>query len=98
MKRIRRTEQFAKWFDRLRDRVARQRIAIAIARVANGHGVTKSVGGRVREIKLTYGPGYRVYYTERGGEMIVLLIGGDKSSQAADIAKAKEIAKELFDS
>jgi putative addiction module killer protein len=95
MKAIKRTSEFARWFDRLRDKGAQQRIAIAITRVANGHGVTKSVGGKVREIKLTFGPGYRVYYTERGGEMIVLLIGGDKSSQAADIAKAKEIAAQL---
>ena len=95
MKAIKRTGEFTKWFDRLRDKVGRQKIAIAITRVANGHGVTKSVGGKVREIKLTYGPGYRVYYTKRGGEMIVLLIGGDKSSQAADIAKAKEIAAQL---
>lgn len=79
----------------LRDKVVQQRIVIAITRVANGHGVTKSVGGKVHEIKLTFGPGYRVYYTERGGELIVLLIGGDKSSQAADIAKAKEIAAQL---
>ena len=95
MKAIKQTGQFAKWLDRLRDKEARRRIAIAIARLANGHGVTKSVGGWVREIKLTYGPGYRVYYTERGGEIIVLLVGGDKSSQAADIAKAKEIAAQL---
>lgn len=95
MKAIKRTAEFARWFDRLRDKVARQRIAIAITRLANGHGVTKSVGGEVREIKLTFGPGYRVYYMERGEELIVLLIGGDKSSQQADIAKAKEIAAQL---
>lgn len=95
MKAIKRTNEFARWFDRLRDKVARQRIAIAITRLANGHGVTKSVGGKVREIKLAFGPGYRVYYTERGEELIVLLIGGDKSSQQADIAKAKEIAAQL---
>lgn len=95
MKAIKRTAEFARWLARLRDREARRRIAIAITRVANGYGVTKAVGGKVREIKLTYGPGYRVYYTERGGEVIVLLIGGDKSSQQADIAKAKEIAAQL---
>ncbi|MCB2051789.1 MAG: type II toxin-antitoxin system RelE/ParE family toxin [Novosphingobium sp.] len=95
MKTIKRTPKFIKWFDGLADKTAKARIAIAITRVANGHGVTKSVGGGVREIKLTIGPGYRVYYTERGGELIVLLTGGDKGSQSRDIAKAKEIAAQL---
>ena len=95
MKAIKRTEQFTKWFDGLRDKVGQQRIAIAITRLANGHGVTKSVGGPVREIKLTFGPGYRVYYMERGEEIIVLLVGGDKASQSKDIEKAKEIASQL---
>lgn len=95
MRQIKRTGEFDRWFDRLRDKVSRQRIAIAITRVANGHGVTKSVGGGVREIKLSFGPGYRVYYAEKGEELIILLAGGDKSSQQADIAKAKEIAAQL---
>lgn len=95
MKAIKRTPQFTEWFDGLRDKVGRQRIAIAITRLANGHGVTKSVGGPVREIKLTFGPGYRVYFMERGEEIIVLLIGGDKSSQSKDIAHAQAIAAEL---
>jgi putative addiction module killer protein len=95
MRAIKRTAEFARWFDRLRDKIARQRITIAITRVANGHGVTKSVGEQVREIKLTFGPGYRVYYIERGNELIVLLLGGDKSSQQADIAKAREIAAQF---
>lgn len=92
MKTIQRTAQFTKWFNGLSDKLARQRITIAITRLANGHGVTKSVGGGVREIKLTFGPGYRVYYTERGAEIVILLTGGDKGSQQKDIAKAKEIA------
>jgi putative addiction module killer protein len=92
---IRQTEVFADWLNGLRDRVGQQRIAIAIARLANGHGVTKSVGDGVSEIKLTYGPGYRVYFTWRGSELIVLLCGGDKSTQAKDIAKAKKIAAQL---
>lgn len=92
---IRKTDEFAGWMDGLRDRTAQQRIAIAIARLANGHGVTKSVGNGVSEIKLTYGPGYRVYFTWRGSELIVLLCGGDKSTQAKDIAKAKKVAAQL---
>src|SRR4051812_3948964 len=90
-----RTDQFAEWLDSLRDRQGQQRLAIAIARLANGHGVTKSVGGGVREVKLSFGPGYRLYYTMRGDELIVLLCGGDKSTQSRDVATAKELAARL---
>lgn len=89
------TEEFGDWLDGLRDRVAQQRIAIAVTRLANGHGVTKSVGGGVSEVKLAFGPGYRLYFTRRGEELIVLLCGGDKSSQSRDIAKAKRMATQL---
>ena len=92
---IRKTEEFADWLNGLRDRVGQQRIAIAIARLSSGHGVTKSVGDGVSEIKLAYGHGYRVYFTWRGSELIVLLCGGDKSTQTKDIAKAKKIAAHL---
>jgi putative addiction module killer protein len=95
MKTIERTAEFTEWLDGLRDRVARQRVVIAITRLANGHGVTKSVGGEVREIKLTFGPGYRVYYMQRAELVIVLLTGGDKGSQQRDIARAQELALQI---
>ncbi len=92
---ITQTDTFAKWHKGLRDRQAQQRIAIAITRLSHGHGVTKSVGGGVSEVKLTFGPGYRIYFTRRDRELIVLLCGGDKSTQQVDIAEAKMIAARL---
>lgn len=92
------TDQFRDWLDGLRDRKARLRIDDRLRRLANGNaGDTKSVGEGVQELRLHFGPGYRVYYIWRDGVLIVLLCGGDKSSQARDITKAKELAKEADD-
>ncbi len=92
------TEQFRDWLDRLRDGKARLRIDDRLRRLANGNaGDTKSVGDGVQELRLHFGPGYRIYYIWRDGVLIILLCGGDKSSQARDIAKAKELAKEADD-
>ena len=92
------TERFGKWLDRLRDRKARLRIDDRLRRLANGNaGDTKSVGDGVQELRLHFGPGYRIYYIWRDGILIILLTGGEKSSQARDIAKAKELAKEADD-
>lgn len=90
--------QFRSWLDGLRDRKARLRIDDRLRRLANGNaGDTKSVGDGVQELRLHFGPGYRVYYVWRDGVLIILLCGGDKGSQARDIAKAKELAKEAED-
>ncbi|HQU92992.1 MAG TPA: type II toxin-antitoxin system RelE/ParE family toxin [Pyrinomonadaceae bacterium] len=93
---IKQTEFYAKWFGSLKDRNAKLRIDARIRRLSLGNpGDTKPVGDGISEIRIDYGPGYRVYFTQRNKELILLLIGGDKSSQTKDIAKAKEIAKEL---
>jgi putative addiction module killer protein len=88
--RLFRTDDYEKWFDGLRDRRAAARVAIRVARLAEGNaGDTKSVGGGVMEMRIDYGPGYRVYYTRRGLQVLLLLIGGDKTTQAKDIQNAK---------
>lgn len=91
---IRQTEEYADWFARLRDRQARARIDIRIRRLSLGNpGDVKPVGGGVSELRIDYGPGYRVYYTQRGAALVLLLCGGDKSTQDADIRRAKELAQ-----
>ena len=93
---IRQTAHYAKWFSMLRDRAAKARIDIRIRRLSLGNpGDAKAVGEGIRELRLDYGPGYRVYYIQRGNEYILLLAGGDKSSQQADILKAKALAREF---
>lgn len=83
---IRKTETFARWLDGLRDIRARVRIQIRIERLASGNaGDVRPVGEGVSEMRIDYGPGYRVYFTKRGREVVVLLAGGDKRTQAADI-------------
>lgn len=92
------TEPFRDWLSALRDRKARLRIDDRLKRLASGSaGDTKSVGDGVQELRLHFGPGYRIYYMWRDGVLIILLNGGDKSSQARNIAKAKELAKEADD-
>ncbi len=91
-----RTERFAKWLDDLRDRQARARIIVRIERLANGNpGDVKPVGSGVSEMRMDFGPGYRIYFVRKGETVIILLCGGDKSSQDADIARAIEIASGL---
>ncbi|MBI1785365.1 type II toxin-antitoxin system RelE/ParE family toxin [Candidatus Sumerlaeota bacterium] len=93
---IRQTEIYARWFDRLRDAQAKARINIRIRRLSLGNpGDVKPVGKGVSEMRIDYGPGYRVYFTQRGRELIVLLAGGDKGTQARDIKNALELAGEL---
>lgn len=93
---IRQTEVFAKWLRNLRDRMARVRIQARIDRLQDGNaGDVKAIGSGVSEMRLTYGPGYRVYFTRLGSELIVLLAGGDKGSQSDDIREAIRLAKEL---
>ena len=93
---IRQTAAYRKWFDGLRDVAARSRIAIRIRRLSLGNfGDVKPVGGGVSELRVDYGPGYLVYFKQHGAELVVLLAGGDKKSQARDIANAKKLAQEL---
>lgn len=93
---IRKTEVFAKWLDGLRDLRARARIQARVERLAMGNpGDVSPVGEGVSELRLDYGPGYRVYYKKRGRRLIVLLAGGDKSTQAKDIKKAQRLARGL---
>lgn len=89
---------FRAWFKALRDRQARLRIADRLERLASGNaGDSKPVGDGVQELRLHFGRGYRIYYLWRDGILIVLLNGGDKSSQVRDIAKAKQLAKDADD-
>ena len=93
---VRRTEEFAIWLRRLRDQQARARILARIDRLEDGNpGKTRSVGSGVVEMKIDFGPGYRVYYSQRGQMLILLLCGGDKSTQANDIKLAKALAAQL---
>ena len=94
MAEIRQTEVYARWFRRLRDRQARVRIDIRIRRLSLGNpGDVRPVGEGVSEIRIDYGPGYRVYYVKRGRDLVVLLAGGDKDSQGRDIRRALELAR-----
>jgi len=96
MNKIRETEAFKAWFANLRDTRVRTRIDVRIKRLALGNpGDIGPVGEGISELRIHYGPGYRVYYKETGREIVVLLCGGDKSTQEADIAKAKRILEEL---
>ncbi len=93
---IRRTDTFTKWLDRLRDARARARILSRLTRVEGGNlGDTKPVGEGVSEFRIDYGPGYRVYYTQRNQKIIVLLVGGDKATQGQDIKRAIQLVREL---
>jgi putative addiction module killer protein len=93
---VRQTENFARWLAGLRDSRARARVNARIRRLSVGNpGDTKSVGSRVSEMRIDYGPGYRVYFTRRGEALIILLAGGDKSTQAQDIAMAIKLARDL---
>lgn len=92
---LKQTETFRKWRLRLRDHRARAIIASRLDRLAHGHpGDVEPVGDGVSELRIHYGPGYRVYFQKRGNTIVVLLCGGDKSTQAKDIKTAKRLAGE----
>jgi putative addiction module killer protein len=92
---IRETERFSRWLENLRDAQARARIVRRVERLANGNlGDAKSVGGSVSELRIDYGPGYRVYFVRRGDLVFLLLCGGDKKSQSRDIMLARKIAND----
>jgi putative addiction module killer protein len=93
---ITQTEIYADWFEALRDQRAKARILARLRRFSLGNpGDVKPVGKGISELRVDYGPGYRVYYIQRGATLIVLLCGGDKDTQAADIERAKELASQL---
>jgi len=93
---IRKTNVYAKWIDGLRDIKARARILVRIERLAGGNpGDVKPVGDGVSELRINYGPGYRVYFKQKGQQLVILLAGGDKSTQSKDIQKALELARNL---
>lgn len=93
---IRQTEAYAKWFAKLRDRRARAKILARIRRLSLGNpGDVASVGEGVSEMRIHYGPGYRVYFVERGQTVVVVLAGGDKRTQNRDIRNALELARDL---
>lgn len=93
---IRKTEAFAKWIDNLRDIRARARVQARIERLAFGNpGDVKSIGEGVSELRIDYGPGYRVYFKKVGLTVMILLAGGSKKTQSRDIKKALDLARML---
>ena len=93
---VRQTARFVAWLAGLRDNQARGRILKRLDRAAKGNlGDVSPVGNGVSEMRIDYGPGYRLYFVQRGSRLILLLCGGDKSSQRSDIQEAKRLAKEL---
>jgi len=95
---LRYTDVFLRWRSALRDRRGAARITTRLERLQSGlWGDAKSVGGDVMELRLHVGPGYRLYTTRRGARIVILLCGGDKSSQSRDIAAAQQMARELED-
>jgi putative addiction module killer protein len=93
---VRQTDEYEKWFDSLRDRQAKARIDIRVRRLSLGNpGDAKPVGEGVSELRIDFGPGYRVYFIQRADVLIVLLAGGDKRTQDQDIRLAKQLAREL---
>ena len=93
---IRQTDVYARWLEKLRDQQAKARIAVRIRRLSLGNpGDVRPVGGGVSELRIDYGPGYRVYFLKQGATLVILLAGGDKSSQSQDIAEARNLARVL---
>ncbi len=93
---VRQTDIFAAWFAGLRDREARARILVRIRRLSLGNpGDARPVGQSVSEMRIDYGPGYRVYFVQRGAVLVVLLCGGDKRTQRRDIARAVALARDV---
>ena len=93
---VHQTEEFVRWLDALADRQAQLRIGTRVQRARDGNlGDWKSVGHGVSEMRIGYGPGYRIYFTRRGKWLIILLAGGDKSSQQQDILQAVKTSRNL---
>jgi putative addiction module killer protein len=91
---VRETENFKNWIRNMKDKIAQSIIAARIRRISVGNfGDSKPVGEGISELRIDYGPGFRVYFTQRGREIVLLLCGGNKSTQSRDIETAKRIAK-----
>ena len=94
--RVKKTDEYREWLDRVRDQAGRARILVRVDRLIHGNpGEHRNLQGGVSELKIDFGPGYRVYYMQRGEQLLLLLIGGDKSTQAKDIVKAQQLAKDF---
>lgn len=94
--RVQMTEVYRDWINALRDRAARARVQVRVDRLVHGNpGQHRNLTDGVSELKIDFGPGYRVYYTERAGELVILLAGGDKSTQQQDIKSAIALARNL---
>jgi putative addiction module killer protein len=95
VKKIRRSSEYKKWVKNLKDARARARVFARVKRLSEGNpGDSQPIGEGFSEMRIDYGTGYRVYYKETGNEIVILLCGGDKSTQSRDIARAKDIFKE----
>jgi putative addiction module killer protein len=93
---VKETEIYREWINSLRDRAGRARIQVRVDRLVHGNpGKNRDLANGVSELKIDFGPGYRVYYTKRGDRLLILLAGGDKSSQQKDIKSAYELAKNI---
>lgn len=93
---VRQTERFAQWLDDLRDLRARARVQARIERLIGGNpGDVRPVGSGISELRIDYGPGYRVYYQQKGSTLIILLAGGDKTSQGRDIEEALTLSRQI---
>ncbi|PSO32130.1 type II toxin-antitoxin system RelE/ParE family toxin [Bradyrhizobium sp. MOS002] len=93
---VRQTKRFSEWLNRLKDANAVARIAVRIHRMEMGNpGDSKNVGRNVQEMRVDYGPGYRIYYVQRGAQIVILLCGGDKRTQRQDIKLAQQLAESM---
>lgn len=94
--RVEKTDEFRDWIDTLKDRAGRARILVRVDRLIDGNpGQHRDLTDGVSELKIDIGPGYRVYYAQRGARLLLLLVGGDKSTQQKDIARAIQLAKDF---
>ena len=92
--RVEKTNEYRDWIDALKDHAGRARILVRVDRLTHGNpGQHRDLTGGVSEMKVDFGPGYRIYYTQRGTRLLLLLVGGEKSTQQKDIAKAIALAK-----
>lgn len=92
--RVEQTDAYLNWINTLRDRVGRARIQVRVDRLIHGNpGTHRNLTDAVSELKIDFGPGYRVYFTQRGNRLLLLLAGGDKSTQQSDIKRANELAQ-----